>query len=70
MTDERQRRAEYYHRTAEEIGQFARQSRFPQIGEELFRFADRFDRLAAHLERQENAGQEAPPGRKGIQHPC
>jgi hypothetical protein len=43
--------AEYCRQTAEEIRQFARQSRFPEIGEELFELADRFDRMAAHLKR-------------------
>ena len=53
MSDAQLPRAEYYRQTAEEIRRFARQSRFQEIGEELFQLADRFDRMAAHLEGRE-----------------
>jgi hypothetical protein len=45
--------AEYYRQKAEEIRQFAWQSKFRQIGEELFELADRFDRMAAAVERRQ-----------------
>jgi hypothetical protein len=51
VSDAQRPRAEYYRQRAEEIRQFARQSRFLEIGEELFELADRFDRMAVHLER-------------------
>jgi hypothetical protein len=70
VSDVRLPRAEYCRQTAEEIRQFARQSRFPEIGEELFQLADRFDRMAAHLEKRESARQEAPAVEHGYQHPC
>ena len=59
-------RAECYRQTAEEIRQVARQSRFPEIGEELLQLADRFDLMAAHLERRANAREEAPPPGVGV----
>ena len=64
--------AEYYRQTAEEIRQFARQSRFLdlEIGEELFELADRFDRMAAHLERREKRQAGRPAVEHGYQHPC
>jgi hypothetical protein len=49
------RRAEHYRQTAEDIRRVARQSRFPEIGEELLQLADRFDLMATHLERRANA---------------
>jgi hypothetical protein len=61
VSDAQQPRAEYYHHTAEEIRQFARQSQFQEIGEELFELADRFDRMAAHLERREKRRAGGPP---------
>ena len=50
MSDAQPVRADYYRQEAEEIRQFARQSKFRQIGEELFELADHFDRLAAAVE--------------------
>lgn len=43
-------RAEYCRRRAEEIRRFAQQSRFPEIREELFALAGRFDRMAVAVE--------------------
>jgi len=60
MSDAQQPTAQQYRQTAEEIRRFARQSRFPHIGMELFGLAERFDRMAAYLEDRENAqGREA-----------
>jgi hypothetical protein len=53
VSDAQLPRAECYRQAAEEIRQFARQSRFQEIGEDLFELADRFDRMAVHLERWE-----------------
>ena len=62
--------AEYYRQTAEEIRQFARQSRFLEIGGELLVLADRFDRMTAHLERWEKRRAGGPAVEHGYQHPC
>jgi hypothetical protein len=50
MSDARSVRAEYCRRRAEEIRRFAQQSRFPEIREELFALAERFDRMAVAVE--------------------
>jgi hypothetical protein len=60
--------ADYYRQTAEEIRQFARRSRFPEISTELFEIADRFDRMAAFVEGREvghpiGRPKRNPPGR-------
>jgi hypothetical protein len=47
VSDAQLPKAEYYRQTAE--------ARFPEIGEELFQLADRFDLMAAHLKRRANA---------------
>jgi hypothetical protein len=70
VSDAQPPRAEYYRQTAEEIRQFAQQSRFPEIGEELFELADRFDRMAAHVERREKRRARGPALEHGYQHPC
>jgi hypothetical protein len=44
--------ADYYHKTAEEIRHFARRCRFPEVGQELFELAVRFDRMAAVVEKR------------------
>jgi hypothetical protein len=44
--------AEYYREKAEEVRHFARRCRSHEIGVELFQLADRFDRMAAHVERR------------------
>ena len=62
--------AEYYRQTAEEIRQFARQSWFLEIGEELLVLADRFDRMAAHIERSEKRRAGGLAVEHGYQHPC
>ena len=53
MSDAQPVRAEYYRQKAGEIRQLAWQSKFQQIGEELFELADRFDRMAAAVERRQ-----------------
>jgi hypothetical protein len=55
VSDAQLARAEYYRQTAEEIRRFARQSRFPEIGKELFEPAERFDRMAAFVESRQLA---------------
>jgi hypothetical protein len=39
--------ADYYREKAEEIRRFAWRCPFPEISEELFELAERFDRMAA-----------------------
>jgi hypothetical protein len=70
VSDAQPPRAEYYRQTAEEIRQFAQQSRFPEIGEELFQLADRFDRMAVHLERWEKRRPEGSQWSTEYWHPC
>jgi hypothetical protein len=70
VNDAQPPRGEYYRRTAEEIRQFARQSRFQEIGEELFELADRLNRMAAHLERREKCRAGGAPLEHGYQHHC
>ena len=45
--------AAYYHQKANEIRGFARQSKFSEIAEELFKLAGRFDRMADLVERRQ-----------------
>jgi len=44
--------ANYYREKAEEIRHFERRCRFSEIGEELFELAERFDRMAAAVEKR------------------
>jgi hypothetical protein len=44
--------AAYYREKAEEIRQFARRARTPEVIRELFELADRFVRMAAHVLRR------------------
>ena len=66
VSDAKPLSAEYYRQTAEEIRRCARQSQFPEIGEELSELADRFDRMAAAVERRKRALQESAPGPRGL----
>jgi hypothetical protein len=70
VSDAQLRGVEYYRQTAEEIRQFARQSRVLKIDEEMFELADRFDRMAAHLQRREKRRAGGPAVEHGYQHPC
>jgi hypothetical protein len=65
VSDAKPLSAEYYRQTAEEIRRRARQSQFPEIGEELSELADRFDRMAVAVERSKRASQESAAGPRG-----
>jgi hypothetical protein len=43
----------YYREKAEEIRCYARRSRFLEITQELFELAERFDRMAAAVEKRQ-----------------
>ena len=55
MGDNTQRSAEQYRETAEEIKEVARRTRSPEIHDELFELADRYDRMAAHISQRHRA---------------
>jgi hypothetical protein len=46
--------AEQYSKTAEEIREAARRTRSPEVKDELFAFADRYDHLAEHAARRDS----------------
>jgi hypothetical protein len=52
MDDRERRTPDYYREKAEEIRRVARQACSPEVIRELFETADRFDRMAAHVERR------------------
>ena len=57
--------AAYYHQKAGEIRRFAQQSKFPEIAEELFKLARRFDLMAEFVERRQIADPTGRPGQRG-----
>ena len=52
MSDAQPVSTDYYREKAEEIRDFARRCRFPEISEDLFDLAERFDRMAAAVEKR------------------
>ena len=52
--------AERYSDTAEVIREVARRAHSPEIRDECFALADRYDRLAEHAARRESAAQVTP----------
>ena len=54
MTDAQQRTPEYYREKARQIWRLALRARAPEVRLELLDIADRFARMAAHVERRNN----------------
>jgi hypothetical protein len=52
--------AERYSGTADVIREVARRAHSPEIRDEFFALADRYDRLAEHAARRESAAQVTP----------
>jgi aspartate/glutamate racemase len=52
MNGEQLPTAEYYRKVAQEIRRFAEQSQLPEVRRELLDLAERFDRMAQHIERR------------------
>ncbi len=48
--------AEHYRKTAKEIRQVARRSRFREIGDELFDLAEQRDQMALHTKKTVSTG--------------
>ncbi len=49
--DDRQSRAEHYREIAESLGRLARQTRFPDVRQDLIELAANFERMAEHAEK-------------------
>jgi hypothetical protein len=49
-------RAEYYREIADSLARLARQTRHPDVKQELLDLAERFERIAEHAEKWEEAG--------------
>jgi hypothetical protein len=54
----RQRNGNYYQEKAREIARFASRARSATVRLELLDIADRFDRMAAYVERRINPGED------------
>lgn len=52
MSGEQLPTAEYYRNVAKEIRLIAERAQLPDVRHELFDLAERFERLAAHIERR------------------
>lgn len=61
MSEALQLTAENYRDKAEEIRRFASRARTASVTIDLFEIAERFERMADHLERRMIAGQELEP---------
>ena len=70
MRDAQPVSANYYREKAEEIRHFARRCRFSEIGEELFELAERFDRMAAAVEKRQRITYDPHHTRWGHREPA
>jgi hypothetical protein len=52
MSGEQLPTAEYYRKVADEIRQIAERSRLPEVRRDLLDLAERFNRMAEHVERR------------------
>jgi hypothetical protein len=61
MSDEREPTAAYYRKIAAQIIELANKTRLPEVRQEMFELAERFQRMAAHAERRERNRNNPPP---------
>jgi hypothetical protein len=54
-SDDHPSRSEHYRDIADSLGRLARQTRFPQVRQQLFDLAEGFDRIAELAEKRDKA---------------